>query len=78
LNNAKFDNLVKAGTKYPGFKEVFDGKGMLYNARGVRRMAVLKKRSFKSSTTFFFHKVKSPVFATKAGNKVSSKAIHGK
>jgi len=78
LNNAKFDNLVKAGTKYPGFKEVFDGKGMFYNARGVRRMVVLKKWSFKSSTTFFFHKVKSPVFAAEAGNKVSSKAIHGK
>jgi hypothetical protein len=75
LNNTKFDNLVKAGTKFPGLKEVFERKRMVNNAT-VRRM--VEKRSFKSSTTFSFHKLKSPFLAAKAGNKISSKAIHGK
>lgn len=78
MNNTKFDNLVKAATKCPGFKEVVEGKRMLHSAPVGRR--VVQERGFKreSSTTLSFHELKGPFLAAQAGNKVSSKAIHGK
>ena len=76
LNNAKFYNLVEGATKFPGFKEVVERKWMVDN--GLVRRRKLEKRSFNRETSLSFHKLNSPFVTTEAGNKVSSKAIHGK
>lgn len=40
LNNAKFDNLVEGATKFPGFEEVVERKGMVDSGL-VRRRRML-------------------------------------